>query len=202
MNKNITTDILSKANEAKENQISCDVSGVAPFETVCIDVALTPEKYAELVRNIATACFDSDDNYYPFMRSISFTANVFDMMTNINAEDLSVIYEFSHKYNVAVARIESIIELYYPELKRDIDALIEYRIQKSVHKSAFDVIANKVVDFVDGAQEQLENLDASDLDKMIKMVETFAGTEESGGLSNIVNLIGKKTEADNKGNAE
>lgn len=177
--RKISTAVLEKAikeNPIKERTYDIDADD-EQFEIV-VKPYLSAQRYSQFVHDVVLGCVSSD-GYAPSLRGFSTVLQVLAYCTNIPTDDISVVHEFICCYPETIDAILCDVENVFPTLRQDIEAGINFEIQKLIHESPFVSVADKLCDILDAVAANLDGVTAEEVLKLTSAAERLGSKSES-----------------------
>lgn len=178
-NREISTAVLEKAikeNPIKERTYDIDADD-EQFEIV-VKPYLSAQRYSQLVHDVVLGCVSSE-GYIPSLREFSTVLQVLAYCTNIPTDNISVAHEFICCYPETVDAILCDVIDVFPTLRQDIEASINFEVQKQVHESPFAAVADKLCDILDTVAANLDGVTAEEVLKLTSAAERLGSKSES-----------------------
>ncbi len=128
---------------------------------------INAKEYNGLISNIAHSCFSDDGEFYMPLKNFSTQLNILNTFTNINTDDIEVIYSFINFRPDIMQKITDDIINVYPNFYNDIDGTVEYLLNKKFHISQFRPIADGLKDFVENLKDKLSDLSTDEIKEIV-----------------------------------
>lgn len=143
------------------------------------DPCLSIEEYVQLINDIVAGCVTLGE-YVPALKEISIISQVLARCSNISIDNISVLHDFvRHLSEDVVEDMMEEFENYYPDFLTTVDEAIDFEVQKYLHTSSFDLIANKIVSILNTLESQLQGVSGEDIAKLTEFAAKFANKDEA-----------------------
>ena len=140
---------------------------------------LSIEEYIQLINDIVAGCVTLGE-YVPALKEISIVSQVLSKCSNISTDNISVVYDFVRHFSEdAVGDMIEEFENYHPDFLTAIDEAIDFEVQKYLHTSSFDLVANKIINILNVLENQLQGISGEDIAKLTEFTAKLAGKDET-----------------------
>lgn len=194
--KKISINTLKKAikeNPVREKRYMINIDD-EPVEII-VNPYLTIEQYTQFINDIVVGCVTLGE-YVPSLREFSEMSQIIGCCTNISTDNISVLHDFIHCYPDTANHIYNDFVAVFPRFAEDVREAIDFEIQKYLHTSSFDLIANKIVSILDGLENQLKGISTEDISKLTGLAASLANKNETGIAKAVLDY--QKNNASNK----
>lgn len=166
---------IVKENAIKGKHYTVNIDD-KPIEII-VSPYLTAEQYTQFINDIVAGCVTLGE-YIPALRELSEMSQIIGYCTNILTDNISVLHDFIHCCPDIANHIYNDFVETFPRFAEDVHEAIDFEIQKYLHTSSFDLIANKIVSILNGLETQLKGISAEDITKLTGLAASLANKNE------------------------
>ena len=193
--KKISVTTLKKAvkeSPVKEQEYTINVDD-EPVKIV-LRPNLTIAQYIQLINDIVAGCVDGGE-YTPALRDLSEMSQIINYCTNISTDNIAVLHDFIHSYQDVANRIYNDFVEAFPRFEDDVRESIDFEVQKYLHSSSFDLIADKIVGILDTIEKNFEGASKEDISKLMGLATELTSKNDLDIAKAVLNYQKENTKA-------
>ncbi len=171
--KKVTKSIVDQMiGHEKDNVVSMRVGDEERGVDITVKTSLSLYERGELVRSVVDTIFSVDDEgnyeYHPYMRTFALDAHVVIYFTNlVLPSDAEKTRRFIDCSDI-IGKIASVLPTgYLGDIAQDVDELLEFKKAQAAKKTKLDDLIGSATGLVGALRQKLDDMDVSDLFKMI-----------------------------------
>lgn len=196
--KKISINTLKKAikeNPVREKRYTINIDD-EPVEII-VKPYLTIEQYIQFINDIVAGCVTLGE-YVPSLRELSEMSHIIGYCTNISTDNISVLHDFIYCYPDTANHIYNDFVTVFPRFTEDVREAIDFEIQKYLHTSSFNLVANKLSNILDTVAENLSGISKEDIAKLTGFAANLTNKSDLGIAKAILDYQNSNASSDIK----